>query len=329
MTANGSGKLTTAFGICGSTPSRLSETALPPGAEPFGAVKEAGTRWRGEGYDYPRRLDMQIMSLHFSLPASSGWPAGAPWFEDWKTFYQEPIENGLAETANGFPNGSHRAKGRLVLYFYILDAAAARATVEQVAALAPISFPMEVHIGPQPIRPGINLDKGMPVPLSDMYKGFEQMALTLAEASQSVVFHTVTLTPQLVHEPSRQRVKGLPAQNLLQGLRERWGFECNLWPPLGGEAKSEVAVLREWTPGLETHLSGLVQQRLQLPAYLLDCEEGIFTIAPKNIFRGVYEGVVFDAGMEWIIYFSHQNTITFGGDWLVEAVRGMAFAEKG
>lgn len=29
----------------------------------------------------------------------------------------------------------------------------------------------------------------------------------------------------------------------------------------------------------------------------------------------------FDAGLEWIVYVSHHDTATFGGEWLLDAVR--------
>jgi hypothetical protein len=34
------------------------------------------------------------------------------------------------------------------------------------------------------------------------------------------------------------------------------------------------------------------------------------------------EAFWFDDGMEWMIYASHESSITFGGDWLVTAVSG-------
>jgi hypothetical protein len=320
MTANDAGKLITVFGKCGDAPEQRTEILLPADADPFNALQEAGTQWRLQGFDYPRRKDMQIMSLHFRVANMSGWPAGAPWFEDWKTYYQEPVDNLLTTTANGFANGSHRLRGHYLLYYYVLDTAAARATVEAVVAAAPVRIPLEIHISDRELRPEIQMADGVPSPLADLYKGFEEVALTIAEASQNIVFQSVTLTPQVVHESSRQRVRGLDAQVLRLALRERWGFTCNYWPPLGGEAKSEVVYLSALDPTLEQPVLDLLKEKIQAPVYLLDCEEGIFKISPENIFRGAYEGVVFDDGLEWIIYFSHHNTITFGGDWLIEAV---------
>jgi hypothetical protein len=322
MTATRSRKLVTALGNCGDKPDHVTESALPQGQELFDSVRDAGQQWRSQGYDYPRRKDMLVMTLHFRLPGTtSGWPAGAPWFEDWKTHYQEPVEQMLTDTANGFSNGTHRVRGHLLLYYYVLNAEAAANSVRQIAASAPINFPMDIHIGDKPMRPGIHLNESMPDPLADMYKGFEQMAITLAEASQSVTFHAVTLTPQPVHESSRQRVKGLQAQVLRMALKERWGFECDHWPPLGGKAREEVVFVDSLDTATETELLRLLQERIQLPVYLLDCEEGFFKIEPDNIFRGAFEGVVFDDGLEWIIYFSHHGTITFGGSWLIDAVK--------
>jgi hypothetical protein len=313
--------LITALGNCGSTPHQVTESVIDPKTDLYESVREAGQEWRLAGYDYPRRKDMHVMTLHFRLSGSSGWPASAPWFEDWKTCYQEPVEQLLSDTANGFSNGIHRVKGHLLLYYYVLNTSAASEQVRKIADDAPVHFPMDIHIGDRPMRPKIYLDANVPDPLADMYKGFEQMAITLAEASQSVTFHAVTLTPQPVHESSRQRVKGLQALALRTALKERWGFECDSWPPAGGSAKESVVFVNSLDTDTESQLLALIQAQLHAPVYLLDCEEGFFQIESRNIFRGAFEGVVFDDQLEWIIYFSHHGTITFGGTWLVEAVK--------
>lgn len=321
MTASNAGKMITALGKCGAAPSQLTEVLLPPQTDPSTAIQEAGAQWRKQGFDYPRRKDMQVMSLHFRVANVSGWPAGAPWFEDWKTFYQEPVDQLLTNTANGFANGSHRLRGHYLLYYYVLDSEAARSSVESVVAAAPVRFPLDIHISDREMHPKIEIDSGVPTPLADLYTGFEEMALAISEASQNVVFQSVTLTPQVVHESSRTRVRGLDAQVLRLALRERWGFTCNYWPPLGGTPKSEVVYMTEFDAQLEMPLLEILKNRIQNPVYLLDCEEGIFKIDPANLYRGAYEGVVFDDGLEWIIYFSHHNTISFGGNWLVKALR--------
>jgi hypothetical protein len=318
-----SGKLTTAIGICGKAPEQLTESALEHPNDPSLSVEEAGAFWRIQGFDYPMRKDMTVMSLHFKVGTFNGWPAGAPWFEDWKTHYQEPVEAQLTETANGIATGSHRARGQYLLYYYVLNPEAAQLTVEQVAGAAPVHIPLEIHMGDREIRPSIQMDQGVPAPLVDLYKGFEEMALTLAEASQNVVFQSVALTPQMLHESSRKRVRGLEASVLRIALRERWGFTCNYFPPLGGEAKDEVVFLTNLEQDIEKQLFEILLQRLMEPVYVLDCEEGLFRIEAQHIFRGAYEGVVFDDSLDWIIYFSHHNTITFGGKWLIEAVRAL------
>lgn len=329
MTATDTGKLVTALGQCGNAPEQHIEVLLPTDMDPSIAVQQAGAQWRLQGFDYPHRKDMKIMSLHFRVANMNGWPAGAPWFEDWKTYYQEPVDDLLTTTANGFANGSHRLRGHYLLYYYVLDIAAARTIVEKVAAKAPVQIPLEIHISDRELRPEIQFDDGVPSPLADLYKGFEQMALTISEASQQVVFQSVTLTPQIVHASSRQRVRGLDAQVLRLALRERWGFTCNYWPPLGGDAKSEVVYISDHDTHLENTLLPLFKEKLQLPVYLLDCEEGIFKISLENIFRGAYEGVVFDDGLDWIVYFSHHNTITFGGEWLVSALKAHYASQPG
>ncbi|WP_258298214.1 hypothetical protein [Paenibacillus peoriae] len=40
-------------------------------------------------------------------------------------------------------------------------------------------------------------------------------------------------------------------------------------------------------------------------------------------YEGVGEGYWFDFSMDWIIYCSHEGSITFGGDWIINKVKDM------
>jgi hypothetical protein len=327
LTATADGRLRTATGQCGQAPVTVDETPLAAGGAPQQALLDAGAAWRKRGYDYPKRHELKILSLHFRVPGWSGFPAGAPWFEDWKTYYQEPMEEALEATVNGFARGLHRAKGSLVLYYYVVDVEAARATVEAVMTAAPVALPLAIYFGEQEYRPGQELHAGVPGALAGLFENFGAMAQTVAEASQNILFHTVALTPQVVHESSRQRVKGADAVGLRRALADRWHFDCHGWPPIGGSAPEPVAYTYDLPADKLDRLQRLLSERLHHPAYLLDCDDGVFELDPAHLLRGAYEGMVFDAGLEWVVYFSHHHTITFGGGWLLDAVRELYAGE--
>jgi hypothetical protein len=329
LTATDGATLQTATGRCGRRPERRTETPLADGQTGQNALEAAGAAWRKRGYDYPRRHELKILTLDFALPGWSGFPAGAPWFEDWKTYYQEPFEAELEATVNGFARGNHRARGRLLLYYYVLDGAAAQAAAERIAAAAPVELALTVYVGAAEVRPVPALDPNVPSPLAGLYHQFDDMAQTVAEASHNILFHTVALMPQQIHQSTRQRVKGAEAQALRRELRERWGFDCHLWPPLGGHAKGAVAYVRDFSADKTAALQELLLHRIELPAYLLDCDDGLFRVEPQSLLRGAYEGAVFDAGLDWLIYFSHHHTVTFGGDWLLDAVEALYRDEPG
>jgi hypothetical protein len=315
------GSLRTATGVCGTGAEEIREEALGGGVTAQSALEAAGALWRRRGYDYPKRHELKIMTLHFSVPGWTGFPAGAPWFEDWKTHYQEPFEAVLEGTVNGFPRGGHRSKGHMLLYYYVLNPEAARAACEAVAARAPVKLPLTIHVGTNEMRPDTTLDAGVPGPLAGLLHNFGDMAQTVAEASHNILFHTVALMPQLIHQSARQRIKGAQAMELRRALDHRWGFDCHLWPPLGGAARSEVVYVRDFPSDKTAALQERLLEKVVLPAYLLDCDDGIFRLEPDHLLRGAYEGVVFDASLDWVIYFSHHHTVTFGGEWLIRTVR--------
>lgn len=327
LTASDSGWLQKATGRCGSAGRTVAEKAITPDGSSYQVVVEAGAEERLSGFDYPTRSDLKILSLHFKVMPWNGFPVAAPWFEDWKTFYQEPFEAILENTVNGFSRGLHRARGHLVLYYYVLDGEAAKKAALEVQAMAPVKFPMEMYLGDQEFRPGQQMHSDVPKPLSGLFEQFGAMANTVAEASHNILFHTVALTPQLVVTPSRNRIKGLAAIELRKQLNHRWNFECGNWPPLGGHSPTPVITLSSWTIDRMEILHERLVSQLQHPAYLLDCDDGVFALEPGHLLRGVYEGTVFDASLEWIIYFSHRHTVTFGGAWLLEQVRDIFASE--
>ncbi|MBK6993724.1 MAG: hypothetical protein IPH31_01895 [Lewinellaceae bacterium] len=84
-----------------------------------------------------------------------------------------------------------------------------------------------------------------------------------------------------------------------------------------------MVFLNAMTEDKKQAIGALLTHKLQEPLYLLDCETGLFEIDTEQIFGGLHEGMVFDATFAWVLYFSHHNTITFGGDWLVAAVKDL------
>ena len=89
-------------GCCGlppdSTVLRRPDTAL---TDSVAILRQEAEKWAAEGYHKPHQNNLQVMTLHFQMPRWRGYPAGAPWYDDWVTVYRDPIEAMLAATRNG------------------------------------------------------------------------------------------------------------------------------------------------------------------------------------------------------------------------------------
>lgn len=75
----------------------------------------------------------------------TGYPAGAPWFDDWRSGYLDPVQQQLEETCNGIPRGNDRFSGNYMYYYVVFNTDAALEMVDQVAAVASVRFLLDVH----------------------------------------------------------------------------------------------------------------------------------------------------------------------------------------
>lgn len=152
-------------------------------------------------------------------------------------------------------------------------------------------------------RPVPSHDKAMAEERQWLKNAFE--AVSLAEiANQPPLFYRRVLTAAEV-------------DNVRQGLTERWGAEF-YWFPLGKKTHpslvaydlvtvDEVALKRtigSFLSGRE--ISRLYEIREYGPCYEMEFEAADFTYNGAEAFWSELEG-------EWIVYCSHENTITVGG----------------
>jgi hypothetical protein len=161
----------------------------------------------------------------------------------------------------------------------------------------------------------------VPEYLRSLFRVVEKSARTIAH-ELPVLFTSDPLQPEYVPNGNApKRIIGEKAKQLRQALKEKWHFESNFWDPLTPSSPSEVVFLNGMAEDKKQAVAQLIQERVQEPLYLLDCEAGLFEIGTEQVFSGAHEGMVFDASLGWVIYFSHHYTLTFGGDWLVAAVK--------
>ena len=310
-------------GCCGQEPDHAEIKTIPADSDRAALLRQEGERWLEQGYAKPHPHSLQVMTLHFQMRRWTGYPAGAPWYDDWTSGYLDPIHQVLDETCNGIPRGNERFSGNYLHYYTIFNTDLAQEAVEKIAAAAPVKFLLDIHVANREKQVQIPIDPNVPEYLRSLFRVVEKSARTIAH-ELPVLFSTDPLQPEFVpNGPSNKRVTGEIAASLRAMLKEKWNFDSNFWDPLTQVAPSEVVFLNGMAESNKQAIAELLQQKIQEPLYLLDCETGLFEIDTEQIFGGSHEGMVFDASFDWVIYFSHHYTITFAGDWLIAAVKDL------
>ncbi len=310
-------------GCCGQKPDHTEKAGIPSNTDPITALRQEGEKWLEREYLKPHPHSLKVMTLHFQMRRWTGYPAGAPWYDDWTSGYLDPIHQMLEETCNGVPRGAERFSGNYLQYYTVFNTDLAQEAVEKIAAAAPVKFLLDIHIASREKQVQIPIDPNVPEYLRSLFRVVEKSARTIAH-ELPVLFPTDPLQPEFVpSSSSNKRIIGEESTRLRSVLKEKWHFDSNFWDPLTQVAPSEVVFLNGMAEDKKQAIAALLGDKLQEPLYLLDCETGLFEIGTDQIFGGSHEGMVFDAGFDWVIYFSHHYTISFGGDWLVAAVKDL------
>jgi len=315
-------------GCCGQLPDASHAVGISAHTEHLLALRQEGQQWLEQGYEKPHPHSLQVMSLHFQMRRWTGYPAGAPWYDDWTSGYLDPIQQWMEDTCNGIQRGNERFSGNYLHYYTVFNTDLAQEAVEKIAANAPVKFLLDIHIASREKQVQIPIDPNVPEYLRSLFRVVEKSARTIAH-ELPVLFSSDPLQPEFVpNNPTLKRITGEEAKNLRLDLKEKWHFDSNFWDPLTQVAPSEVVFLNGMAEDRKQAVAAIIQTKVQEPLYLLDCETGLFEIGIDQIFGGSHEGMVFDAGLEWVIYFSHHYTITFGGDWLIAAVKNLYQGEE-
>lgn len=311
--------LLTETGCCGRLPDH-SETTPVSADHALEALRQAGAAWLEQGYHKPSPKTLPVLTLHFQMPRWTGYPAGAPWYDEWTAGYLDPIQAALEDTCNGISKGNERFSGNHLYYYTVFNADLAQEAVSEVTTHVPVRFPLSVHLGDEEKPIKIPLDPNIPDYLRSLLRTVEKTARLLARELPALIPGD-PLHAERLPAVRQRRIRGEEAARMRRELKEKWNFDSNWWNPLAEASPQEVIFLNGLTDDKKQAIETLIRQRLHRPLYVLDCDTGLFEISPEQIFTDAYEGMVFDAGLEWVIYFSHHYTTTFGGEWLVQAVR--------
>lgn len=316
------------------------------------ALKQAGYSER-PGRDW--YLDLQIFTPSWDGPASA-----APWFNALQSDILHPLYEVLEETANGgYRDGVGTEIECITHFLWVSDPEAAMKAIETIARQAPALCRIQANYWKSPEEPApekppapVGVIAGSPeiteTPFSIKLPAQTGATLDIQDIAQHLLNLTAGIAEEVkqairpymetkpvtypdspdvwVAHAATNRVLGEKAKRLRERLETQWGIGKGFWPPLGGPAPCET--LHVIGEGLENEtgakLNAIIQNRMIGQMYAFDESGNIFiTDAAENLFfrYEAWDTFRFDDGMEWIVYITHENTVTFGGDWLLDAVR--------
>ncbi len=312
-------------GCVGALASDVENSALPTALSVEKGIQRIAQTWLDAGYGIPRRDEMQVLTLHYRVKPWQGYTCAAPWYEDWKTWYDEPMSEWLQNRGyTCFPDAGLAMMGEyLVVHKYVLEGDKASLAVQDIATIAPVVFQYKLFLSDQEKYPQVNYNPDVPAELNDIIRGLEEMATTMTSVSQELLLQNVIAQAPVREVNIGKRVSREKSSLLRKMLYEHWGFECDAWIPIGGESKQETVYIGQFPDALRDNILQIIKNTpSHASIYRLDYDDGISECSHKDILKPfLYEGVVFDASMTWIIYLSHHYTFTFGGTDLVKAVR--------
>ncbi|MBS0027777.1 hypothetical protein ACTJJ0_03865 [Chitinophaga sp. 22321] len=132
-----------------------------------------------------------------------------------------------------------------------------------------------------------------------------------------------TITPEALAQvaplPYRRRLNENEKEVVKQQLLERWNYDNEYWDPVVEKSPGEVIFLpkNELTADDYQSIADFLDQHAA--THLLEVtEEEIYTaIAHSEFHLNSHETMYCDADFNWLIYTSHEATITFAGDLLL------------
>src|ERR1044072_985173 len=125
--------------------------------------------------------------------------------------------------------------------------------------------------------------------------------------------------------PLRRRLKTDEKLTVRQMLHEVWGYDGDYWEPLGKKSPRETVFLlsKYITDGDRLFIKELLAKKSGKHLYEVnetgdDYETDLESV---STFYQDHEVMFFDETYKWAIYGSHEETITFGGEWLINSIK--------
>lgn len=154
--------------------------------------------------------------------------------------------------------------------------------------------------------------------------------LDQVERDFSVFFEKVEPTVEAKATKYFRLIMGEERKKLLRDIQEKWGYAQTYWYPLcGGLDEDKLFLDVERVEPYEEQLLkllGLPQERIYECS---ECDHNEYDCAEVDDLYGYggSEVAYVPKDFSWIIYFSHENTVTFAGD-ILPMVKELLMAER-
>jgi hypothetical protein len=137
---------------------------------------------------------------------------------------------------------------------------------------------------------------------------------------QSITLGELGLVEPLPH---RRRLKEDESGAVRQELCTQWNFDGQFWDPLENKSPAETLFLSKDSMTKEDHQSIIDFIVENASSYLMEITEDgkDAEIDPKEFHPDCYETIYCDNSYSWIVYGSHESTVTFAGQALLEFVK--------
>lgn len=194
--------------------------------------------------------------------------------------------------------------------------------------LAAILGELELLVG----KPDVSRDTLVQLGLSSQlpFNDSEEHPIEIAAMQQErekFVHFIQTITPEALDQiaplPHRRRLNTAEKEVVDQQLLERWNYDGDYWDPIVDKCHTELLYLAKANITKEDYQAIISFIGGYAATYLLEAtEEGVITeIAVGEFHPDCYETAYCDYQYEWIIYGSHESTITFAGEQLLAFIR--------
>lgn len=321
---------------CGQTGTAVGKEWLQPGESREAALHRLALPLRQAG-----GLEIPTLEWHLDLtittPEFDGFMAAAPWFDTFHAGLLYPLLWELGETANyGHCGGTRYEENGVTHFLWTADPLAAEAVVNRVRRIAPDRFEISARIRkrgeapvPQAQTTAVSWDTEIALGLGkNIISAAEKRQYARSLPENQPIPEIIRADASYPYLPNLgpHRVMGAKAEQLRQRLYSHWEVGRDRWPPLGSPISRDLLYQEG---GLEDEmaerLTALLQQKAIGTVYVFDSIEGIFSSTIEQVFPDLAQddSYWFDESMEWILYKSHHNTITFAGEWLMKEVRNI------